>query len=120
MKNILIVDDSSVVRMSLGYVLKENEYTVVEAVDGVDGLEISNNAKRCLIIPGINMPNMTGIELIEKVRTGTSNKYIPILVLTTESGQDMLEDGKKAGATGWIVKPFTNEKLLSTIKRVLG
>jgi len=120
MKNILIVDDSSVVRMSLGYVLKENEYTVVEAVDGVDGLEKSNNEKFDLIITDINMPNMTGIELIEKVRTGTSNKYIPILVLTTESGQDMLEDGKKAGATGWIVKPFTNEKLLSTIKRVLG
>ena len=120
MKDILIVDDSSVVRMSLGYVLKESGYTVVEAVDGVDGLGKSDNQKFDLIITDINMPNMTGIELIEKVRGGANNKYVPILVLTTESGQDMLEEGKRVGATGWIVKPFTNEKLLATVKKVLG
>ena len=120
MKSILIVDDSSVVRMSLGYVLKQNGYDVEEAVDGVDGLSKAKGKKYDLIISDINMPNMNGIEMIGAVRADTQNKYIPILVLTTESGESMLEEGKKAGATGWIVKPFTNEKLLATIKRVLA
>ncbi len=120
MKNILIVDDSSVVRMSLGFVLKENGYNVVEAVDGVEGVDKTRNQGFDLIITDINMPNMGGLELVEHVRAEEKNKYAPILVLTTESGQEMLDEGKKAGATGWIVKPFTNEKLLATIKRVLG
>jgi len=120
MKKILIVDDSSVVRMSLSFVLKDNGFQVVEAVDGLDGVGKASAEPFDLIITDVNMPNMNGIQLIEKVRGGSSNKFVPILVLTTESGQDMLEEGKKAGATGWIVKPFTNEKLLATIKKVIG
>jgi len=119
MKTILIVDDSSVVRMSLNYFLKENQFNVVEAVDGMDGLEKAAQNKLDLIISDINMPNMNGIEMIRKLREFPATRYVPILVLTTESAKDMLDQGKKAGATGWIVKPFTNETLLATIKKVL-
>lgn len=119
MKTVLIVDDSSVVRMSLNYFLKENEYNVVEAVDGKDGLVKAAESKPDLIISDINMPNMNGIEMIQKLREQPQTKYVPILVLTTESAREMLDQGKKAGATGWIVKPFTNESLLATIKKVL-
>lgn len=120
MKTVLIVDDSSVVRMSLNYFLKENDFNVIEAVDGKDGLDKALKEKPDLIISDINMPNMNGIEMIRNLRSQQATKYVPILVLTTESGKDMLEQGKNAGATGWIVKPFTNESLLSTIKKVLG
>ena len=120
MKKILIVDDSSVVRMSLSFVLKDNGFQVTEAVDGQDGVRKAGAESFDLIITDVNMPNMNGIQLIEKIREGGTNKFIPILVLTTESGQDMLDEGKKAGATGWIVKPFTNEKLLATIRKVIG
>ncbi len=120
MKTILIVDDSSVVRMSLSYFLKENSFKVIEGVDGLDGLKKSSEENIDLVITDINMPNMNGIELIKKLREQESTKYVPILVLTTESSNDMLEQGKKAGATGWIVKPFTNESLLNTVKKVLG
>ncbi len=119
MKTVLIVDDSSVVRMSLNYFLKENDFNVIEAVDGKDGLDKALKEKPDLIISDINMPNMNGIEMIRNLRSQQATKYVPILVLTTESGKDMLEQGKNAGATGWIVKPFTNESLLSTIKKVL-
>ena len=120
MKTILIVDDSSVVRMSLNYFLKENDYNVIEAVDGSDGFDKAMKNKADLIISDINMPIMNGIEMIQKLREQQETKYTPILVLTTESGKDMLDQGKKAGATGWIVKPFTNESLLATIKKVIG
>ena len=119
MKTILIVDDSSVVRMSLSYLLKENNFNVIEGVDGADGFVKSSSASIDLVITDINMPNMNGIELIEKLRGQDSTKYVPILVLTTESSNDMLDKGKAAGATGWIVKPFTNEGLLNTVKKVL-
>ena len=120
MKTILIVDDSSVIRMSLSYLLKENNFNVLEGVDGKDGFNKSSGENIDLVITDINMPVMNGIELIEKLRAQESTKYLPILVLTTESSSDMLDQGKKAGATGWIVKPFTNEGLLSTVKKVLG
>ncbi len=119
MKTILIVDDSSVVRMSLSYLLKENGFNVIEGVDGADGFAKSSGVTIDLVITDINMPNMNGIELIEKLRGQDSTKYVPILVLTTESSNDMLEKGKAAGATGWIVKPFTNEGLLNTVSKVL-
>ncbi len=119
MKTILIVDDSSVVRMSLSYLLKENGFNVLEGVDGVDGVAKSSGVNIDLVITDINMPNMNGIDLIKKLRAQDSTRYVPILVLTTESANDMLEKGKAAGATGWIVKPFTNEGLLNTVKKVL-
>lgn len=120
MKKILIVDDSSVIRMSLEFFLKENGFEVVMAEDGVQGVGKSAGDKFNLIITDINMPNKNGIEMITDIRgTCPNNKFTPILVLTTESDSEMLDKGKAAGATGWIVKPFTNEDLLATVNKVI-
>lgn len=120
MKKILVVDDSSVIRMSVEFFLKENSFEVEMAEDGVQGVEKSKGEKYNLIISDINMPNMNGIEMIAAIRADCpSNKFTPILVLTTESDSEMLEKGKAAGATGWIVKPFTNDDLLATVNKVI-
>ena len=120
MKKILVVDDSSVVRMSLEMLLKDNGFDVVCANDGVQGVDAAKGSKFDLIITDINMPNMNGFDLIQNVRQMDQCKFIPILVLTTESDSEMLKKGKNFGATGWIVKPFTNESLLSTVNRVIS
>lgn len=119
MKKILVVDDSSVVRMSLEMVLKENNYEVVTANDGIEGFNAAQDDTFDLIITDINMPNMNGFEMMEKVRALENCKFVPILVLTTESDSEMLKKGKNNGATGWIVKPFTNESLISTVAKVI-
>ncbi|MBN2652182.1 MAG: response regulator [Spirochaetales bacterium] len=119
MKKILVVDDSSVIRMSLEFFLKENDFDVVLAEDGAQGATKAEAEKFNLIITDINMPNMNGIDMISKIRTQDANKFVPILVLTTESDSEMLKKGKEAGATGWIVKPFTNEDLLATVQKVI-
>lgn len=120
MKKILIVDDSSVIRMSLEFFLKENGFEVAMAEDGVQGGVKSSEEKYNLIITDINMPNKNGIDMILDIRGGCpQNKFTPILVLTTESDSEMLNKGKAAGATGWIVKPFTNEDLLATVNKVI-
>lgn len=120
MKKILVVDDSSVVRMSLEMLLKENSFDVITAVDGVDGLTKAGSATYDLVITDINMPNMNGLDMMKKMREIPELKFVPILVLTTESDSDMLAKGKEYGASGWIVKPFTNEDLLSTVQKVIA
>lgn len=117
--SILIVDDSVSIRQSVRFVLEENGYTVFEAADGIEGLKRLEEQKVQLIITDVNMPNMDGITMVKKIRGTDGIKFIPILVLTTESQGAVVEEGKKAGATGWIVKPFNNDKLLETIKKVL-
>lgn len=120
-ETILIVDDSSAIRQSVSFILKENGYEVVEACDGQDGLDkLSQAGAVNLIITDVNMPNMDGITMVKHVREKDEHKFTPVLVLTTESQSSIMEEGKKAGATGWIVKPFSNEKLLATIKKVIG
>lgn len=120
MKKILVVDDSSVVRMSLDMLLKENGFQVTTANDGALGVDAAKADTFDLIITDINMPNMNGFDLIKNVRDMEDNKFMPILVLTTESDSELLKKGKNYGATGWIVKPFTNEALLNTVNKVLS
>ena len=117
--SILIVDDSISIRQSVRFVLEENGYTVYEAGDGLEGLKRLEEQKVQLIITDVNMPNMDGLTFVKKIRQTDGIKFIPILVLTTESQGAVVDEGKKAGATGWIVKPFNNDKLLETIKKVL-
>lgn len=117
--SILIVDDSISIRQSVRFVLEENGYTVFEAGDGVEGLKRLEEQKVQLVITDVNMPNMDGLTFVKKIRQTDGIKFIPILVLTTESQGAVVDEGKKAGATGWIVKPFNNDKLLETIKKVL-
>ena len=119
MQSVLAVDDSPSIRGLVSVVLKKAGFDVVLAEDGVEALSYANDNTVDLVLTDINMPNMDGISLIKELRNLPSYKFIPVLVLTTESGQDMKMKGKEAGATGWLVKPFDPVKLLATIKRVL-
>ena len=120
MSKIMVVDDSRTVRESLKFFLKEGGYDVLEGADGKEALDILQNASVDLVITDVNMPNMDGLTLIGELRKSASHKFTPILVLTTESQQSIMQKGKELGATGWIVKPFDSEKVLAVIKKVLG
>jgi len=120
MASILAVDDSASMRQMVSFTLKGAGYTVVEAVDGVDALNKAQQQKFDCVVTDVNMPNKDGITLIRDLRALPSYKFVPMLMLTTESGMDKKQQGKAAGATGWIVKPFNPEQLLKTIKKVLG
>ena len=120
MANILTVDDSASMRQMVAFTLKSAGHDVTEAEDGVDALDKAKKNQFNLIITDINMPNMDGIKLTRELRGLGDYKYIPILTLTTEAGNEKKQEGKEAGATGWIVKPFNPEQLLSTIKKALG
>ena len=118
-KVILTVDDSASVRQMVKFTLADARYTVIEAVDGQDALSRLNGPVH-LVITDLNMPNMDGISLIRNLRANPACKGVPILMLTTESQDARKQEGKAAGATGWIVKPFATQQLLAVVKRVLG
>jgi len=120
MASILAVDDSASMRQMVSFTLKGAGYTVVDAVDGVDALNKAKQQKFDCVVTDVNMPNKDGITLIKDLRALPNYKFVPMLMLTTESGMDKKQQGKAAGATGWIVKPFNPEQLLKTIKKVLG
>jgi two-component system, chemotaxis family, chemotaxis protein CheY len=118
--SILAVDDSASMRQMVSFTLKGAGYDVVEAADGVEALSIAKSRSVNLVITDVNMPNMDGISLIRELRALPSYKFTPLLMLTTESSADKKQQGKSAGATGWIVKPFNPEQLLNTVKKVLS
>jgi two-component system chemotaxis response regulator CheY len=118
-KKILIVDDSVMVRQMVSFTLQEAGFDVVAAENGQDGLNKLGSHAVDLIVTDLNMPVMDGITFIGNARTLAPTKYIPILMLTTESQPEMKQKGKAAGATGWIVKPFDPPKLLAVIAKVL-
>jgi two-component system chemotaxis response regulator CheY len=120
MAKILAVDDSASMRQMVSFTLKGAGHDVIEACDGQDALKKAQGQNGIdLVISDINMPNMDGISLIKQLRALPSFKFTPILMLTTESSADKKGEGKSAGATGWIVKPFNPEQLLATIGKVL-
>ncbi|MCE1203242.1 MAG: response regulator [Holophagaceae bacterium] len=116
---ILTVDDSSTMRQMITFTLKGAGFDVLEAGDGVEALGVAAGKKLDLIITDVNMPRMDGITLVQRLRALPEFKFTPILVLTTESDASMKQKGKEAGATGWIVKPFSPEKLLDVVNKVL-
>ncbi|MEW6118113.1 MAG: response regulator [Nitrospirota bacterium] len=118
-KTIMTVDDSASIRQMVTFTLKEAGYDVVEAVDGKDALS-KVNGNIGMVITDLNMPNLDGIGLIRELRANAACKFIPIIMLTTESQDSKKQEGKAAGATGWIVKPFTPDQLLAVVKKVLG
>lgn len=120
MATILTVDDSASMRQMVTFTLKSAGHEVTEAVDGVDALEKARQGNYELVITDVNMPNMDGITLTRELRDLSNYRYTPILTLTTESDKNKKQEGKNAGATGWIIKPFNPEQLLTTIKKVLG
>ena len=118
-KTIMTVDDSASVRQVVNFTLKDAGYDVIEAVDGKDALSKMTDIPIHMVITDLNMPNIDGIGLIREIRAKPSYKFIPIIMLTTESTEMKKREGKAAGATGWIVKPFNPEELIAVIKKVL-
>lgn len=116
---ILAVDDSVSMRQLVAFTLKEAGFQVVEAVDGEDGLRKAQSTQADLVLTDVNMPKMDGIELIRNLRQLPAYRFTPMLLLTTESANDKKAEGKAAGATGWIVKPFNPEQLVATINKVV-
>jgi two-component system chemotaxis response regulator CheY len=120
MASILAVDDSASMRQMVSFTLKGAGYEVIEAIDGVDALNKAKGRKVDLVVTDVNMPNMDGITLIKQLRALPNYKFTPMLMLTTESSAEKKSQGRAAGATGWIVKPFNPDQLLKTVKKVLG
>lgn len=120
MKKILAVDDSASMRQMVGFTLKTAGFDVTEASNGDEALKVAQQGQYDLVISDVNMPVMDGITLIKNLRDLPAYKFTPLLMLTTESGGDKKQEGRAAGATGWIVKPFNPDQLLATVRKVLG
>jgi two-component system chemotaxis response regulator CheY len=118
-KKILVVDDSASMRQMVQFTLQGAGYEVVQASDGVEALEFARESTVSLVLTDVHMPRLDGISLVRELRNLPEYKFVPMLILTTESSQEKKMDGKRAGATGWIVKPFVPPQLLATIARVI-
>lgn len=117
-KNILIIDDSASVRQVVSMALRGAGHQVVEAVDGQDGVDKLNGQKFHLIICDVNMPRMDGISFLKAAKQKPAYKFTPVLMLTTESGENMKQQGKAAGAKAWLVKPFKPDVLLNAVTKL--
>lgn len=120
MPSVLVVDDSTSVRQMVGFTLKQIGFEPTEAEDGAVALQVAGSQGFDLVITDLNMPNLDGIELIKALRQQEKHKYIPILMLTTESQDSKKQEGKAVGATGWIVKPFRPDQLQAVVQKVMG
>jgi two-component system chemotaxis response regulator CheY len=118
-RTIMTADDSPSMREMIGFTLRNAGYDVVEAVDGRDALTKLAVSPVQMLIADLNMPNLDGIELIREVRALPAYKYVPIIMLTTESHDARKQAGRAAGASGWIVKPFRGEQLVMIAKKFL-
>jgi two-component system, chemotaxis family, chemotaxis protein CheY len=117
---ILAVDDSASMRQMVAFALTSAGFDVVEAEDGVIALDKARREKFAAVVADVNMPNMDGISLIRELRQLPDYRFTPLLMLTTEAGLEKKQEGKAAGATGWLVKPFNPEQLVATLRKVLG
>ncbi len=121
MAQVLVVDDSSTVRNEVCEFLKQNGLQVVGAVDGKDGLaKLKADSQIKLVVSDVNMPNMDGLTMAEKIRSELGNATVNIIMLTTENTPSMKDRGKAAGIKGWIVKPFKGDAVLATFKKLVG
>jgi two-component system chemotaxis response regulator CheY len=119
-KRILAVDDSASMRQMLSFTLRQAGYEVIEAVDGQDALAKAASHDVSLVLADVNMPRMDGLTLVRSLRALPRYRSAPILVLTTESSDAMKAEGRAAGATGWMVKPFDPLRLVEVVRKVLG
>ena len=118
-KTILVVDDSGTVRQQVSMALKQAGFAIVEAADGQEALAaIESNPAIDMVVCDVNMPNLNGLEMVEKVKSNPAHKALPILMLTTEGQPSMIRRAKDAGAVGWIVKPFDANQLVQTAKHL--
>ncbi|MEL6682223.1 MAG: response regulator [Pseudomonadota bacterium] len=119
-KTILVIDDSLTIRRLVTQTLEEGGFAAVSAEDGALGVEAFQKERFDAVITDINMPNLDGFGVLEAIRTGPSNRKVPILVLTTESSQEFKDKARGLGATGWIVKPFDDKQLIDILSLVTG
>jgi two-component system chemotaxis response regulator CheY len=118
---ILIVDDSSTVRHQVGATLASAGYEILEAEDGLQGLStIGARRDIALVICDINMPNMNGLDMLSAVKADASNASLPVVMLTTEGKGELIQQAKRRGAKGWVVKPFNPDQLLAAIRKIVG
>jgi two-component system, chemotaxis family, chemotaxis protein CheY len=118
-KKILIVDDSESVRMIARIALREQGYEVVEAGNGVEALKQLDAERVNLVISDVNMPEMDGITLLKQIKASAKHKFMPIIMLTTEAGQDKKDEGRAAGAKAWITKPFQPNVLIAAVSKLM-
>lgn len=118
-KTILLVDDSASIRNLVEFTLKDAGFDVISASNGKEALSLFDGRSIHLLLTDLHMPEMTGMELITEVRKMEDYKYLPILFLTTETQISIKQEAKRLGATGWVVKPFNEQKLISTIRKVI-
>ena len=118
-KTILIVDDSSSLRVVVSIALKSAGYDVIEACDGKDALTKLNGQKIHMIISDVNMPNMDGISLVKAIKQLAAYKFTPIIMLTTESQDEKKKQGQEAGAKAWVLKPFKPDQLLGVVQKLV-
>lgn len=118
-KSILIVDDSSSVRTVVGIALRGAGYDVIEACDGQDGLNKLAGIKVNLIISDVNMPVMDGLSFLKEIKKSTAHKFTPVMMLTTEAGEDKMAVGKAEGARAWMTKPFKPEQMLAAVQKLV-
>lgn len=119
MSKVIVIDDSETIRTQLKKDLEAAGYSIVEAVDGIEGYNtVKDHNDALLILCDVNMPKMDGVTLVQKLKTDLSNK-VPIVMLTTESNDDMRVKGKEAGVVAWVVKPYKAEKLVPAIKKII-
>ena len=119
-KRVLVVDDSLSIRTLETLVLKNAGFEVIEACDGEDALRKLETMPVSLIFTDLNMPKLDGVELIRTVRKSAAHKRTPIIMITTESSDAKKQEGRSAGATAWLVKPFQPDQLMAIVKKVLG
>ncbi|MCP4433852.1 MAG: response regulator [Gammaproteobacteria bacterium] len=117
-KTILVVDDSTSIRQLVSMSLKDAGFEVIEACDGKDALSKLAGQKVHLIVSDVNMPNMDGITLVKEVKAHPQYKFTPIMMLTTESQESKMQEGKDAGAKAWLTKPFQADQLLNAVSRL--
>ncbi|MBI2413772.1 MAG: response regulator [Deltaproteobacteria bacterium] len=118
-KTIMVIDDSASIRQVVNLTLKKAGYDVIEACDGQDAISKLQGQKINLMICDVNMPNMDGISFLKNVKTNTSYRFTPVIMLTTESQENKKQEGKMAGAKAWVVKPFKPEQMLEAISKLI-
>ena len=118
-KTILIVDDSSSMRQTVGLALKKAGYEVVDACDGCDALTKLDGRKYNLIISDVNMPNMDGISFVKAAKQLANYRFTPVIMLTTESGETLKNEGRAAGVKAWVVKPFQPVQMLEAVQKLI-
>lgn len=120
-KKIMIVDDSKTIRQQVSFTLQKGGYEVVEAEDGKDGLaKLQANPDIAMVISDVNMPNMNGLEMVEAMKGDAKTATVPVVMLTTEGATELIDRAKKAGAKGWLVKPFKPDQLVAAVTKLAG